>query len=168
MSKENPNAGCFSFTEREKLYDRISHQRLMALISQAEVDIHEVSLSTNSFGEYLFVTVSCRTEQPRRLLTFWGLGFHEQRERWIAETWQWYESQRALGALPILPKDETSARIQEREAFVLTQTNPTKPSRRAAMYELLADLTDEDGALTELEDLGWAFFAEDDEDRNGE
>ena len=31
---------------------------------------------------------------------------------------------------------------------------PLRQSRRAQLFETLADLTDEDGALTELEDLG--------------
>ena len=32
------------------------------------------------------------------------------------------------------------------------------------MYELIADLTDEDGALAELEDLGWMFLDDGDEE----
>lgn len=61
------------FTERENIYDQVSHDRFMALVMQSDVDIYEVKEDSNSFGEYLFVTVSCRNEQPKRLLTFWGL-----------------------------------------------------------------------------------------------
>ena len=157
---------CFTFTERENLYDQVSHDRFMALVMQPDVDIHEVGESTNSFGEYLFVTISCRTEQPKKLYTFWGLGYHEHRERWIMDTWQWYESQRNMKSLPALDKDEAYAQIKEREAFVRANATPTQQSPRARLYEILADLTDEDGAFTELEDLGWAFLGDNDEEGN--
>lgn len=139
--KEHSNR-CFSFTERE---------------------IHEVGESTNSFGEYLFVTVSCRTEQPKKLYTFWGLGYHEHRERWIMDTWQWYESQRKTEKLPTLVKAGAYNQIKEWEAFVRANATPTQQSRQAQLFELLADLTDEDGALSELEDLGWMFLNDSEE-----
>lgn len=155
--KERPNP-CYTFTEREKLYDRVSHQRFMALIHQQDVDIHEVEQSTNSFGEYLFVTISCRTEQPPKLLTFWGLGYHEYRERWITDSWQWYDSYRKPEKLLVIPKKAALAQIQDREAFVRAYTASSTQSEQAKLYEFLADLTDEDGALNELEDLGWMFL----------
>lgn len=128
---------------------------------QPDIDVHEMELSTNSFGEYLFVTLSCRAEQPKKLLTFWGLGYHEYRERWIADSWQWFESFRQAEQLPEISKQGSYNQIKEREAFVRAQVNPEKPSRSAQMHELLADLPDEDGALAELDDLGWALFSDD-------
>src|ERR1041385_9265603 len=97
---------CFSFSERENLYDQVSRDRFMALVMQPDVDIHVVKEDSNSFGEYLFVTVSCRDEQPKRLLTFWGLGYHDHRERWIVDSWQWFESQRNINGVQMLDKDE--------------------------------------------------------------
>lgn len=165
MPKEQEAKPCITFTEREKLYDQISHARFLALVMQPDVDIHEIQESSNSFGEYLFVMLSCRTEQPKKLLTFWGLGYHEYRERWLVDTWQWYESQRDRATLPILPKEESLKQIQDREAYARSNASPIQQSRRAQLYEILADLTDEDGALTDLEDLGWAFFGDlDDEE----
>lgn len=164
--KERSNP-CFSFTEREKLYDNISHTRLMALVMQPDVDIHEVKEDSNSFGEYLFVTVSCRSEQPKKLYTFWGLGHHEYRERWIADSWQWFESQQSAAKKPMMRKEEAYIQIKEREAFVQANAAPAnQQSRQAQLYELMADLTDEDGALSELEDLGWIFLFSDDEEGN--
>lgn len=165
MHESEPHA-CFSFTERENLYDQVSHDRLMPLVMQPDVDIHEVKEDSNSFGEYLFVTVSCRTEQPKKFYTFWGLGYHDQRERWIVDSWQWYVSSRKEASLPVLPKGEAYTRIKEREAFVRSHITPADQSPRAKLYELLADLTDEDGALSELEDLGWIFLSDDDEEMN--
>jgi len=161
--KERSNP-CISFTEREKLYDNISHTRFMALVIQPDVDIHEVKEDSNSFGEYVFVTVSCRTEQPKKLYTFWGLGYHEYRERWIVDAWQWYESQQNPSKKAVLHKQEAITHIKEREAFVRANAAPTRQSRQAQLYELMADLTDEDGALSELEDLGWMFLNDNDEE----
>lgn len=79
MPERQPLA-CISLTERERLYDRVSHARFMALILQPDVDIHEIKEDENSFGEYVFVTVSCRTD-PRVALTFWGLGYHDLHNR---------------------------------------------------------------------------------------
>lgn len=125
---------------------------------QPDVDIHEVKEDSNSFGEYLFVTVSCRNEQPKKLYTFWGLGYHEYRERWIVDTWQWYESQQNVVKKPVMHKEEAYAQIKDREEFVRANASPTQQSRQAQLYELMADLTDEDGALSELNDLGWMFL----------
>jgi hypothetical protein len=163
MTERLPPA-CFAFTEREQLYDRVSHERFMALVMQPDVEVHEIQEASNSFGAYLFVTLSCRSEHPRKLLTFWGIGYHEYRERWIMDSWQWYESYRKSETLPVIAKDEAYTQIKDREVFVRANVTPSQPSRRAQLYELLADLTDEDGALTELEDLGWLFFGDDDDD----
>lgn len=164
MSERLSPQSCFTFTEREQLYDQVSHARLLALVMQPDVDVHAVALSSNSFGEFLFISLSCQNEQPRKLLTFWGAGYHDHRERWIIDTWQWYESQRTADSLSILSKEAAYAQIKDREAFVRSQTTPTPPSERAKLYELLADLTDEDGALAELEDWGWLFFVDNEEE----
>jgi len=110
------------------------------------------------------LTVSCRTEQPKKLYTFWGLGYHEYRERWIVDTWQWFESYRKAERLPVVSKEEAYTHIKEREAFVRSNATPASQSRQAKLFELIADLTDEDGALSELEDLGWMFFDDNEDD----
>lgn len=162
--KERIPQSCLSFTEREKLYDQVSHQRFLSILRQPEIEIHEVKEDVNSFGEFLFVTISCRNDQPRKLYTFYGLGYHDHRERWISETWQWFESQRKLNAFMPPQKQKALEHIIEREAFVQSQPSPEAPSRSAEIFALLADLTDEDGALAELDDLGWVIFGDETED----
>jgi hypothetical protein len=54
--------------------------------------------------------------------------------------------------------------IKARLEWVSSQAaSEPKPSRRAQLYELMAELTDEDGALTDLEDFGWAFLGLDED-----
>ncbi len=162
--KERTPQTCLSFTEREKLYDQVSHQRFLSILHQPDIEIHEVKEDTNSFGEFLFVTISCRNNQPRKLYTFYGLGYHDYRERWISETWQWYESQRKLNAFTPLEKQKALADITEREGFIQSQQSPETPSRSAERFAVLADLTDEDEALAELDDLGWVIFGDEKDD----
>lgn len=160
MSPEAPiNHDCFQLTEKEQLDDRISRARFMALVDDPNVDVNDIKVSTNAFGEFMFVTLSCRTIPASEPLTFYGLGYHEQRERWISGYWRWYESIYKAKELGNIPKSEAKAQIQEREDFAHTSaTTAPVPSRRAQFYELMANLTDEDGALAELEDLGWEFW----------
>jgi len=159
----------FSFTEQEQLYDRISHARFLALVQQPDIVVHEVKEDSNSFGEYLFVTLGSPSE-PGKLLTFWGLGYHEYRERWITDTWEWYADYLMTKRQNRVPKDDALSQIKEREDDAKAHAAPANQSRRAQLYELVADLTDDDGALTELEDLenlGWMFLGDDD-DESGE
>ena len=175
MSKEtststsaNQNNGGFEPTEQEKLYDRVSHPRFMALVAQDDVSVHEVTETTNAFGEFLFVTLSSQAKPPGHLLTFFGLGYHEQRERWITEYWQWYESHRKAEQLGIMSKREALEKIKAREELVRSlAAEADPPSRRGRLYSLLAYLTDEDGALAEMEDLGLEFLAGEDDQSGG-
>jgi hypothetical protein len=48
--------------------------------------IHAAELSSNSYGEFLLVTVSRPGEEKPTYLTLYGLGYHEYRERWSTET----------------------------------------------------------------------------------
>lgn len=142
----------FDFTENERLFDRISDARFAAMMGNEQTIIHEVSLSTNSFGEFLFVTAS--EGGNKGSVTFWGLGFHEPREQWVT-SWSWFTSQRAFDES--VEKDQALTQIDLRRQDVLIWDNHQQPSKRAQLYALLADLTDEDGALTELDDLGELF-----------
>ena len=164
MSPEAPKPEVdFHFTENERLFDRISHRRFLSLISNPKVVINLIKEDGNSFGEFLFVTVTQRKQEEGRPLTFYGLGYHEQRERWIHEYWRWYESYLDTEG-KVVPKKKAMEQIKEREEWVkgMAASEP-RPTRRAEMYALLADLTDEDGAMIEMEDFGWAFLGDLDE-----
>jgi hypothetical protein len=145
----------FGFTEREKLFERISDKRFKAILVDERTAVHHIEVSSNSYGQFLFVTMSRPVGQDRQFLTFWGLGFHESRERWLTEEWRWYETQQFLHQIPqkIAPEDAL-ALIQERRDEIAPNVTPPHQSKRAKLFEMLADLTDEDGAETDLEDLG--------------
>lgn len=157
MSYERPKPNeAYGFTEREVLWDRISHRRLEAILTDEQTTIHQIQLDSNSFGEFLFVTTSRPAGQGQSALTFFGLGYHEYRERWMLDDWFWYEtSLREENGAP-LPKDEVLERIQQRRNEVLGYAAGQIQSERGKLFEMMADLTDDDGTLVDFEDLaGW-------------
>src|SRR5579871_1058103 len=91
MGAERPQfTSGFDFTDRERLFGVIGHQRFMRLLTDTQTTVHAISVTSNEYGEFLFVTMS-RPDSARGervYLTFWGGGYHEQRERWITNEWQ--------------------------------------------------------------------------------
>ena len=155
----------FGFTERERLFDKVSHARFFEFLDDPKTKVHRIEESTNSYGEYLFVTISRPDTKKRILVTFYGLGYHEYREKWIAEDWYWYVSvQSSLIAQPTIPRGEAKRLIEERYREVKAYAQQDTQTRQGQLFEMLADLTDEDGAWAEMQDMpGWLLDDEDDE-----
>ena len=152
---ERPQPTSFEFTEREHLYDQLSHARFMELLADEQTTIHAAELSENSYGAFLFVTISRPKADKRTYLTIYGLGYHEYRERWITEVWSWYEAMETpkLQAQR-LTREEVEHTLSQRQEEIRPYLNQHAQSKRGLLYEILAEFTDEDGAISELEDLG--------------
>lgn len=164
------NSELFGLNEKEDLYNSVNDRRFSDFVRDERTQIHSVKVDGNTFGEFLFVTLSREANSKRIYMTFWGLGYHDQREQWITDSWRWYETTpiSAQEADSSLSKARTQTQIEARRREVLEQVDNTPPSQRALFFAMLADLTDEDGALTEMEDLEGAglldwFVEEDDE-----
>ena len=142
----------FGLTNKEQLYDFTSDTHFQAILQSEETTIHQITVDTNSYGEFMFVTVSREAAGKPRFMTFWGLGFHEPRERWLTQEWRFHESY-IRKFPPPMSKEEASQEIQQRRDDIANDAIDTTPTQAAMLFNLLADLTDEDGALTELEDL---------------
>jgi hypothetical protein len=145
----------FGFTEQERLFDRISQKRFLSLLADEQTHVHSIELSNNMFGEFLFIQTSRQTDvgEVRAFVTFWGAGYHDQRQRWIVEEWFWYDSDpRDIEGK--LENGEAQLVIEKRLMDIAPYADQNKQSSRGKLFEMLADLTDEDGAYTELED--WA------------
>ena len=66
MRKERPQAQDeFEFTENEKLFDRISHERFKEMIEDEATTVHKAEVSSNNYGEFLFVTTSRASQEGR-------------------------------------------------------------------------------------------------------
>jgi len=144
----------FGFTEKERLCGRVSQERFEALLNDKRTRIHEIKPSTNSFGEFLFVTVSRAGDQGWISMTFYGLGFHEYRERWFTHEWFWYQANSHPTRMrQNIPKDETLELICQRKENIQPDVRLDMQTDRGRLFETLADLTDDDGALAEFQDF---------------
>ncbi len=145
----------FGITEAEVARFRIPDEKLREILANPHTTTHTIKLSTNTFGEYLFLTASRGTGQHRVCMTFYGLGYHEFRERWIHEEWFWYQSQASL--VPIQPKistEEIAEKLEQRRVEISPYLGEDTQTDLGQMFEQLADLTDDDAALAEMQDLG--------------
>lgn len=144
----------FGFTEEERLRWRVNQDRFKEILSYEQTKIHTIEESSNNFGEFLFVTVSRVGERVRIYMTFYGYGFHEYRERWLTNEWFWYQTNQSPELLrQRITKDEASEILQERWDSIRPHVRLDTQTDWGRIFELLADLTDEDGALAEMEDL---------------
>jgi hypothetical protein len=146
----------YGLTEREQLHDRISDLRLQQILDDEQTTVHSVELSTNNYGEFLFISTSRFDGQNRKAITFWGAGLHEYRERWITHEWFFYSWNPPSGSDRLaasLSKDEARKNIRQRKDELAHYGTPDVQSSRGKFFELLADLTDEDGAWAEVQDL---------------
>ena len=152
----NPKPGeIFELTKREQLDYRVSDARFRALLDDEQTRIHSVHTDSNTYGEFLFVTVSRTVSDQTASVSFFGLGYHDYRERWFTDEWVWYENHPASTVLrQTLDKEEAKDLIQKRRDQIQPYAVDAPRSARAKFFEMLADLTDEDGAYNELDDLG--------------
>jgi hypothetical protein len=153
----------FAFSESEWLSDQITHARFLRLLHDPDTRVLAMNETTNSYGEFLFVTVAglmptvtrpALAGDGRFIVTFWGLGFHDARECYLIDLWRFHEAQLIDEGVPALNTAACLQQIEARRAQCQADaaTIPA-PSSRAAAFAFFAELGDEDGALTELEDL---------------
>jgi len=145
----------FGITEKEVALWRVTDERLKEMLADSNTTTHTIRLDTNTFGEFLFLTASRGTGRQRICMTFYGLGYHEYRERWISKEWFWYQSQEDFVDLQSkLTAEEVNEKLEQRLADISPYLDQDTQTELGWMFEELADLTDDDGALAEMEDLG--------------
>ncbi|MFC1959367.1 hypothetical protein ACFLYO_01535 [Chloroflexota bacterium] len=155
---ENHPARRFGLTLDEMRDYRVSADRFDEFIQADDISVEGLTLDYNTFGEFMFVTL-VRPQVDLRI-TFYGCGFHEHRDRWILDEWYWYvpNPRPKNNQQSIIDKKEVQQVLKDRIAFVQTNLAPGLQSPHGKWFEFLADLTDEDGAWGEIQDLpGWLF-----------
>ena len=152
----------FGLTEKEQLNWRVSQERFQTILEDKQTQVHEIKDSDNNYGDFLFVTTSRPGVQGRICMTFYGLGYHEYRERWITDEWFWYQSNLTPELQgKNLTQEEVQSILGKRRDSITADIGSTLQTDRGRFFELMADFTDEDGALAEIEDLDniavWLF-----------
>jgi len=144
----------FGLTEKEKLNWRVNQGRFEEILKDDQTVILEIKASNNNYGEFLFVTASRPGDHGRIYMTFYGLGFHEYRERWITDQWYWYKtSPNPDHFQKKIKKEEAEEIICQYRETILNDVRLDTQTERGRLFEFMADLTDEDGALAEFEDI---------------
>ena len=164
--RRRPTPESAGLSENEKLFSRISDKRLRQLISKPSTTIQEAKLSSNNYGEFLFVTLGLTSGDKQDWYTFYGLGHHEQRDRYLLDEWHFYPGTPPSSTSKPLSSAEVLQFMDERQAEVHTWAQAHEgQSREGQLFEMIADLTDDDGAIAEFEDLGglWHALLDDDE-----
>jgi hypothetical protein len=114
---------------------------------------------TNDYREFLFITLSQIQEEKRKGITFWSMGYHDYRERYLTKEQFWYEAMLYPKMLESrVTRVEALKYIAEQEKEIAPFIRRNQQSQRGILYEYLADITDADGAKSELEDLGDDWF----------
>ena len=144
----------FGLSDQEQLKWRVSQERFDEIINDKQTMIHSIRESSNNYGEFLFVTTSRPGEQSRICMTFYGLGYHEYRERWVTGEWFWYQSNLFPDQLQQqLTREEAEELIKQRREDISLYVKKDTQTERGRVFEMLADLTDEDSAYAEMQDL---------------
>ena len=138
----------FGLTDEEATRLRITNERLKKILASPETTPHNLKLSTNTFGEFLFLTVSRGIGQQRIYMTFYGLGYHKYRERWIIDDWFWYQSQESMVDFSIsLSEKDAEKKLEERLEKIRLNLGKDTQTEYGRKFEHLADLFDDDAAL---------------------
>ena len=144
----------FGFTKEECLDGRVNQDRFKDILEDEQTTVHSLEESHNNYGEFLFVTASRLTAQRRICMAFYGLGYHEYRERWFTHEWFWHQTPSYRDVIQrITPKEEVEEIIEQRLESISPYARPDTQTARGRLFEMLANLTDEDGAYAELQDL---------------
>jgi hypothetical protein len=131
--------------------DKASTETILSLLNRDDVTIYESHESENDYGEFLFITYKLGDAW----WTSFGLGYNWNRERTVLG-WESYTTSNWRKITKPLNKETVIAQIvtrhEEKQAdFMAEQSKPQ--SRHGILYSMLADLTDEDGAMAEMQDL---------------
>ena len=144
----------FDFTEEELTRWRISDEKLKEILTNKKTTICKVKLSTNNYGEFVFLTASRGKRDNRIYMTFWGYGYHQYRERWIHKEWFWYQTPaQFVDPLAKIPLEEAEQILEERMADISPHVDEETQTETGFLFEILADMTDDDAALSEMQDL---------------
>ena len=81
------------------------------------------------------------------------LPYHEYRERWFTDEWNWYQANTFPDLMQEkVEKEESEELLKQRLEDIRPNICPDTQTERGRLFEILADLTDEDGAYADMMD----------------
>jgi len=148
-------------SKREVLFDRVSEETLRKLIRRAK-RIYYLKESSNLYGEFLFIGLLFDYKGEEIAITFYGLGYHEGRDRYFIDEWHFYWDanfdvfkDKYTESYSV---EEVLEKIRERKEEIIEEAKEHKQSREGRIFEEIADLSDDDAALIFMEDYGGCIY----------
>ena len=128
------------FTKDEDSFDRVSIKRAKEIIRRDDVTVHSCGDGQNNYGSFLFIYICYKGST----FALWGLGEHIEREKWIDH---FFVDSASDTKKEVIDKEEVLKTIDEKNVKVEIEQSP-----RGEMFEMLADLFDDDGVSIMFED----------------
>ena len=131
--------------ENQLLFDSIPFKRVKELINNDETKIISLEQSYNSYGQFYFLHLEINNEQ----FMFYGLGFHEYRNRYYVNTLKFDKVQTCLIKSEYKPLDKKDIISQLDKLKIkfqkLADSFKEEPDRE---FEMIADIADDDYAIS--------------------
>jgi hypothetical protein len=125
---------------------------LINIIKDVDTVVRCVERTTNTYGEFLFVTLFSISKQ--RTATFYGCGYHHYYERSVTNKWIGYEIDNKYYT-DVINKSIAIPKIcEEIEDIKFSYKSIEEQSERGWLFEELSEVSDEDGVKSLLEDYG--------------
>ena len=140
------------FTESEKLWGKVTLKRAKEILAQDNVQVMDCSRSWNTYGEFLFIDIVANDTNAfginyTNTYTLWGLGMHDEREKWI----DYFN----IESCSISKEGKPWTKVKVFEAIKDSQHREyhIEQTERGELFELLADIGDDDGVRVIFEDF---------------
>ena len=141
----------YGLTDEEASCLRVTDDRLKEILATPDTTPRTLKLSTNMFGEFLFLTTSRGVGPESVYMTFYGLGYHKYRERWISDEWFWYQSnESAVDFSTPISGEEVIDQLEQRLTEISPNLDKDTQTERGRKFEHFAELFDDDAALTAM------------------
>lgn len=158
LSDENRIHASEILTDRELLFDKISHKRMIQIINKPSVRVVSLKRDSNYHGEFLWISLV----HNNYYFTAYSMGFHEGKDRYITDEWSlvYFEKysqdiREKRNHVFRMDRQLVLDTIQKEQDECIRYQEKHTTSEEGKLYELIAELSDEDGAYSMLEDFGY-------------
>ena len=127
---------------------RIPHNKFLKILKDSK--IKKVNVDYNLYGEFMFINFVFKGHYYQA----YSLGLHEYRNKIIKNYWYIWELgyTKDVSKKPNIPYKKVLEKIEERKKKI-EKIKPIENDMAIMLYNIIADLTDEDSALVELENI---------------
>ena len=129
----------FGLDKTEVAQMRVMAEKFKQILADKNTTIRTIEVKANQFGEFLYLTASHRRGRQQVTMTFFGLGYHQHRERWITQEWFWYQTPpNKTDARQRLSLEEAENQLAQRLAKIMQAPDHTPQSKPGHDFEQLA------------------------------